>query len=551
MKSRRRTVTGILAVLVILLAAAAILLAVLGIQKKRYEKQLSLGDKYLAELDYENAEICFEKAISIQEKKAAPYLKLAAVYLYQGRTQDAEDILREGSEKVTDDKGLESIRENLEILEDPEGTSGNRDQKDPKPEDDSGEDQEKSQDQETKKSDESLAEEAATDGSAFVCYEGDWYYREYSAEDFEDSALFGSYLEVEGQPKDMVRLNAQGEREVLFSDNGGGDIYIVKDRMILMDQGNPWSSSSYITDFQGNVQRQLEDSYPVAADRERGLVFFMTPEGGFFFWEADSDTTKTLKEAGGGIWYQGCWEDTLYYTTQENGKKDTVLWALELDSLEPRQVSVFPQDNVVEVTSIVSIQVLDDQIFVLTGGYAGTAMMFQGGKIYRLGLDGGDKQQVAGGSGDYGTCGEQFCVFEENGEWALYYTLNESGEARKLAPEGSEEAVELKPWKVGEYFYDDQGGISIYPDASGEILTLLSGDELAQELYGDQLNQYAETYCMVEELSFCGDQIFYTVESGSHDSSGDMGWRYNYRREANRNYRMDMKIREKTLLYEY
>ena len=115
MRSRRRTVTGILAVLVILLAAAAILLAVLGIQKKRYEKQLSLGDKYLAELDYENAEICFEKAISIQEKKAAPYLKLAAVYLYQGRTQDAEDILREGSEKVTDDKGLESIRENLEI----------------------------------------------------------------------------------------------------------------------------------------------------------------------------------------------------------------------------------------------------------------------------------------------------------------------------------------------------------------------------------------------------------------------------------------------------
>ena len=52
MKSRRRTVTGILAVPVILLAAAAILLAVLGIQKKRYEKQLSLGDKYLAELDY-------------------------------------------------------------------------------------------------------------------------------------------------------------------------------------------------------------------------------------------------------------------------------------------------------------------------------------------------------------------------------------------------------------------------------------------------------------------------------------------------------------------
>lgn len=121
MKGRRRAATGFLAALMILLAAAAVLLTVLGIQKKRYQEQLSLGDKYLAELDYENAEICFEKAISIQEKKAAPYLKLAAVYLYQGRTQDAENILREGSQKVTDNEGLENIRENLEILEEPKG----------------------------------------------------------------------------------------------------------------------------------------------------------------------------------------------------------------------------------------------------------------------------------------------------------------------------------------------------------------------------------------------------------------------------------------------
>ena len=81
MKDRKKVAIRILGVLVILLAMAVVLIGVMTIQKKKYDEQLSLGDKYLAKLDYENAEICFRKAISIQDKKAAPYLKLAAVYL--------------------------------------------------------------------------------------------------------------------------------------------------------------------------------------------------------------------------------------------------------------------------------------------------------------------------------------------------------------------------------------------------------------------------------------------------------------------------------------
>lgn len=542
MKDRKKVAIRILAVLVILLAMAVVLIGVMTIQKKKYDEQLSLGDKYLAKLDYENAEICFRKAISIQDKKAAPYLKLAAVYLYQGRTQEAEDILREGSEKVTDSQGLEKIQENLKTLENSDERSQNSENADVSQQNEKDEKEENER---------TVREEEATDGSFFVCYQGNWYYRKYSAENYEKEGIFGSYQEVEGQSKEMICLTAQGEKKVLFSDNGGGDIYIVKDRMILTDQENPWSSSSYVTDFQGTVQRRLENCYPVASDRERGLVFFQTPQGGFFAWEAETDTVKNIKDDGGSIWYQGCWEDTLYYTTQENGQKDTVLWALELNSLEKRQVSVFSQDSVLDTTYIVSVQVLGEQIFVLTGGYGGSAGMFQGGKIYRVNLDGSDKQQVAGGSGEYGTCGEEFCVFEENGQWVLYYTDFESGEARRLVAGGTGEFTDLTPWQLGEYFYDSEGGISIYPDESGETLKLLYADELSQELYGSQLNRYGETYCTVKELSFCGDQILYTVESGSHQAAGDMGWRYNYRREASRSYRMDSNSREKTLLYEY
>ena len=95
-KRNRARMTAILALLTVILAVAAAGIGFLAVKKQKYEKQLSLGEKYLAQLDYENAEICFRKAISIEEKEAAPYLQLAAVYFVQERPEEAKEILEEG-----------------------------------------------------------------------------------------------------------------------------------------------------------------------------------------------------------------------------------------------------------------------------------------------------------------------------------------------------------------------------------------------------------------------------------------------------------------------
>ena len=99
-KRNRARMTAILALLTVILAVAAAGIGFLAVKKQKYEKQLSLGEKYLAQLDYENAEICFRKAISIEEKEAAPYLQLAAVYFVQERPEEAKEILEEGSRSV-------------------------------------------------------------------------------------------------------------------------------------------------------------------------------------------------------------------------------------------------------------------------------------------------------------------------------------------------------------------------------------------------------------------------------------------------------------------
>lgn len=68
---------------------------------REYKEQLSLGDKYLKELDYENAEICYRNAINIDNKKVEPYIKIADTSIMQGDYEKARDILLEAQNAIS------------------------------------------------------------------------------------------------------------------------------------------------------------------------------------------------------------------------------------------------------------------------------------------------------------------------------------------------------------------------------------------------------------------------------------------------------------------
>ena len=50
-------------------------LALKIVNVKKYEQQITLGDKYLDKLDYENAELCYLAALEINEKKIDAYVQ--------------------------------------------------------------------------------------------------------------------------------------------------------------------------------------------------------------------------------------------------------------------------------------------------------------------------------------------------------------------------------------------------------------------------------------------------------------------------------------------
>lgn len=109
----------------VFLAAAGTVLGIRIVNTKKYGEQLTLGNKYLKEMDYENAEIHYKNALKIDAEKAAAYLNLSAVYAYQGRYEDAEALLQKALTYQKDDmkiqKALQNIRkkeeENQEVLQ--------------------------------------------------------------------------------------------------------------------------------------------------------------------------------------------------------------------------------------------------------------------------------------------------------------------------------------------------------------------------------------------------------------------------------------------------
>jgi len=91
-----------LALVIVVLLVGAMLLTTSSSKTKQIEELLSLGEKYLLELDYENAIVTFQKVISIEPRNAASYKGLAKAYVGMGDIEKAIAALEEGYRQTND-----------------------------------------------------------------------------------------------------------------------------------------------------------------------------------------------------------------------------------------------------------------------------------------------------------------------------------------------------------------------------------------------------------------------------------------------------------------
>ena len=112
---KKKSKTTIIVAAIIILAAilAAVLLLTKGTgTKKQYTDLMERGNRYLEELDYENAEIAFLEAIKVDPKKPDAYIQLADVYVNQGEIDKAEKILDEADE-IIDNEEIDNKKEEI------------------------------------------------------------------------------------------------------------------------------------------------------------------------------------------------------------------------------------------------------------------------------------------------------------------------------------------------------------------------------------------------------------------------------------------------------
>lgn len=102
---------ALLIVIIIFIAGVTVAACMLLMQPKntvtvsadsQFGEQLSLGEKYLSEENYDEAIIAFKKAIDIRPNEPEPYLKLADVYVEKNDYQNALSTLEDGYAKTND-----------------------------------------------------------------------------------------------------------------------------------------------------------------------------------------------------------------------------------------------------------------------------------------------------------------------------------------------------------------------------------------------------------------------------------------------------------------
>ncbi len=104
-------IVGIVAMLSIIIGVTTVLIVNQN-NSKAYEESLELGTKYLAEMNYEQAIIQYQKLIDLEPKNEEGYLGLAKAYMGTGDYVTAESTIQEGITMTN----AASLRDLLQLL---------------------------------------------------------------------------------------------------------------------------------------------------------------------------------------------------------------------------------------------------------------------------------------------------------------------------------------------------------------------------------------------------------------------------------------------------
>lgn len=372
---------------------------------------------------------------------------------------------------------------------------------------------------------------AVNNGGLYVGVDGDVYYRQYDASDVEASGMFGRFAAVAGAEKQMMVRHADGSTEALFTDTGVGPIVLLGG-MFYLQTDEYAGGKVYAVDMAGENRRELLDGCILAADAHGGRLIC---QSGTNIVSIDC-ATGASRVLATHVTYAGLADGRVYYSSSFSGSDDARKGALEFQSVAtdgsdvrtlaqtPPDLYAYPSDT---DATVVCMQVVGGNVYFNYGAYAGTAHVFQGGSILRVGMDGSGLTKIAD------TAQEDFYVSRRGGTDYLYYVPGELGEpgtgegalCRNVATGAEETAAFTAP--IGVPYVDSRTADgSFYSDETGTPTALFTSKDLAG--YHWDYGCGEKTLYLVDQVNVVGSLVFFRILRGAHDAANDVGWRYSY-----------------------
>ena len=110
----KKMIAIVVGIVIALLAVIAGVIIFSNSPAQRLKKQLSLGERYLSELKYDEAVLAFEEALKIEPRTEAAYIGLANAYIGKEDYESALAAVERGIEAVGETENLSALKSQIE-----------------------------------------------------------------------------------------------------------------------------------------------------------------------------------------------------------------------------------------------------------------------------------------------------------------------------------------------------------------------------------------------------------------------------------------------------
>lgn len=542
-KNTRNVLIGVIIVLILALLAVFLLLFSRIKSTKDYNEQLSLGDKYLQEMNYEDAAIAFQNAIQINEKKETGHIRLADVYMATEDYDQAADVLLTGY-NATGESDL--IRDRI-IAVYPQVSNEYKE----KIEEKIGREDLESASQEDTQPDTAPAPEEEPENAvtgSVVTYDDKIFYWKYNAQSYETSGALAYFGSGWLAPNQLICRSVDGTEQVLLESSIPPDEHVqdcgtlgISGGKLFFDMPDPNSTDvSYTSVFSysldsGEIINYGGGHLKAVTDDGRAIGYTHSSYSLSSIFVTNEDGTLTTL-ASDAVQYLDYRNKTVYFEPQESYESatETARATLACVSLEDQQVrnlytvtADFPVNNNTCVISQMAYR--DDQIYFAYGSYGGTALLYQGGKVACVGADGSNGHIASGSEIFYEPC----------------FQIAEDGSAVVDDPDFAYTSNTMQT------YYTIDGNIYFYNrEAGGQPELLVSPADYASFASG-LCGVFDSTGIGLEEAALIDGKVYYLLNACTEDPSASIGWRTGYSRQVSALFEKDLETGTVTEIYRY